>query len=92
MMNKTMMNNKLSAEELAMTAGGREIRSSEMKTVLERKANLNLEMSSLRSSGQHNEVWDLNKRYSEALNKWRNDIANASEDSGDINFSKYLPY
>ena len=81
---------ELSPEELAYTAGGREIRKSEWDIVLQVKAKLNYTMSYLNSTGRNAKISELGTRYNEALYRWKEDIANSPEDSADINFRKYF--
>ena len=93
--NIKMMNtelNRMNTEELAMIVGGREIRSSEWNKTLELKARLNYQMSLLSSEERYDAITELRNRYNEAFYKWKNAIADASEDSADISISQYFHY
>ena len=81
---------ELSPEELAYTAGGREIRRAEWDIVLQVKARLNYTMGYLNSNGRNAEIFELGNRYNEALGRWKEDIANSSEDSANIDFRRYF--
>ena len=81
---------ELDPEELANTAGGREIRRSEWDKLFQVKARLNYTMAYLNSNGRNEEIFELGNRYNEAVYRWKQDIANSPEDSADIDFGKYF--
>ena len=80
----------LDFEELGNVAGGREIRNSEKRNAVELKSRLNMRNYELQTEYKFAEINKLNDRFTEALKKWREDIANAPEDGGDIYLTNYF--
>ncbi len=81
---------ELDFAELENVAGGREMRNSEKRNALELKSRMYLRIYDLRSEQNYAEEKRLYDGLAEAMNKWKEDIANAPEDGGDIYLSNYF--
>ena len=81
---------ELDFEKLKNVAGGRALRESEKRNAVELKAFLNTRNYSLQLDKNYAEIQRLNNKFTEALSKWREDIANSPEDGGDIYLTNYF--